>query len=162
MYPIAQLYITKELHCTICIYYTFPSSLLVYLCQSTVSKSVTHPTWPPTPDLLPTPPPLLTSSVPTRTQTPFLRKLVSLKLNFCYRDRLLTCSQNPSVISSAGAIGKQFNPDGAIGQIGEKIGGPLSSQGVIGSQFDASKDGIAGHVERAVDGPRNPAGSDTK
>ncbi|KAK3202281.1 hypothetical protein GRF29_161g715856 [Pseudopithomyces chartarum] len=70
--------------------------------------------------------------------------------------------ENPSVISSAGAIGKQFNPDGAIGQIGEKIGGPLSSQGVIGSQFDASKDGIAGHVERAVDGPRNPAGSDTK
>ena len=34
--------------------------------------------------------------------------------------------QNPSVISSAGAIGKQFNPDGNIGQIGEKIGGPFS------------------------------------
>ncbi|KAJ4353865.1 uncharacterized protein N0V89_005595 [Didymosphaeria variabile] len=70
--------------------------------------------------------------------------------------------ENPSIISSAGAIGKQFNPDGAIGQIGEKIGGPLSSQGAIGSQFDASKDGIAGHVERAVDGPRNPAGSGSK
>ncbi|KAI1809681.1 hypothetical protein GGS20DRAFT_580496 [Poronia punctata] len=66
---------------------------------------------------------------------------------------------NPSVISSEGAIGKPFNPDGAIGKIGEKIGGPLSKEGAIGSQFDASKDGIAGHVERAVNGPRNPSGS---
>ena len=65
--------------------------------------------------------------------------------------------QNPSIISSGGAIGKQFNPDGAIGQIGEKVGGPFSKDGVIGSQFDASKNGIAGHVERAVDGPSNPA-----
>ncbi|KAI1548434.1 hypothetical protein PtrSN002B_006497, partial [Pyrenophora tritici-repentis] len=67
--------------------------------------------------------------------------------------------ENPSVISSEGAIGKQFNPNGTIGQIGEKIGGPLSKDGIVGSQFDASKNGIAGHVERAVDGPRNPAGS---
>ncbi|TGJ80214.1 hypothetical protein E0Z10_g8539 [Xylaria hypoxylon] len=67
--------------------------------------------------------------------------------------------ENPSIISSEGAIGKQFNPDGAIGQIGEKIGGPLGKNGMIGSQFDASKQGIAGHVERAVDGPRNPSGS---
>ncbi|KAI0412660.1 hypothetical protein F5X98DRAFT_316760 [Xylaria grammica] len=67
--------------------------------------------------------------------------------------------QNPSIISSEGAIGKPFNPDGAIGKIGEKIGGPLSKEGMIGSQFDASKQGIAGHVERAVDGPRNPSGS---
>jgi hypothetical protein len=51
------------------------------------------------------------------------------------------------------------NPDGAIGQIGEAVGGPFSKDGVIGSQFDASKNGIAGHVERAVDGPSNPAGS---
>jgi hypothetical protein len=70
--------------------------------------------------------------------------------------------QNPSLISSAGAIGKQFNPDGAIGQIGEKVGGPFSKEGAIGGQFDASKNGIAGHVERAVDGPRNPSGSGTQ
>ncbi|KAI1303253.1 hypothetical protein F5Y03DRAFT_359824 [Xylaria venustula] len=67
--------------------------------------------------------------------------------------------ENPSVISSEGAIGKPFNPEGAIGKIGEKIGGPFSKDGAIGSQFDASKQGIAGHVERAVDGPRNPSGS---
>lgn len=40
---------------------------------------------------------------------------------------------------------------------GEKIGGPFSKDGIIGSQFDASKGGIAGTVEKAVDGPRNPA-----
>ncbi|KAF2142958.1 uncharacterized protein K452DRAFT_286592 [Aplosporella prunicola CBS 121167] len=64
-----------------------------------------------------------------------------------------TNPSNPSVISSAGAIGKQFNPDGNIGQIGEKIGGPFSKEGAIGSQFDAGKGGIAGTVEKAVDGP---------
>ncbi|KAF6819228.1 hypothetical protein CMUS01_11761 [Colletotrichum musicola] len=68
-----------------------------------------------------------------------------------------TSPSNPSIISSEGAIGRQFNPDGNIGQIGEKVGGPFSKDGVIGSQFDASKGGIAGTVERAVDGPRNPA-----
>jgi hypothetical protein len=70
-------------------------------------------------------------------------------------------NQNPSILSSAGAIGKQFNPDGAIGQIGSAVGGPFSKEGAVGSQFDASKNGIAGLVERAVDGPRNPAGSST-
>ncbi|KUI56488.1 hypothetical protein VP1G_03825 [Cytospora mali] len=68
-----------------------------------------------------------------------------------------TNPKNPSVISSAGAIGKQFNPDGNIGQVGEKIGGAFSKDGAIGSQFDASKDGIAGEVEKAVDGPARPA-----
>ena len=62
-------------------------------------------------------------------------------------------SGNHSVLSSAGAIGKQFNPDGNIGQIGEKIGGPFSKEGAIGSQFDAAKGGIAGQVEKAVGGP---------
>ncbi|KAJ9631867.1 hypothetical protein H2203_000267 [Taxawa tesnikishii (nom. ined.)] len=68
-----------------------------------------------------------------------------------------TNPQNPSVVSSGGAIGKQFNPDGAIGQVGEMVGGPFSKDGAIGSQFDASKDGLAGQVEKAVDGPSRPA-----
>ncbi|KAH8733216.1 hypothetical protein GQ44DRAFT_697085 [Phaeosphaeriaceae sp. PMI808] len=75
---------------------------------------------------------------------------------------MLFPQQNPSVLSSAGAIGKQFNPDGALGSIPQAVGGPLSKDGVIGSQFDESKDGITGHVERAVDGPSNPAGSGRK
>jgi len=32
-----------------------------------------------------------------------------------------TNPKNPSVISSAGAVGKQFNPDGNIGQVGEAV-----------------------------------------
>jgi len=68
-----------------------------------------------------------------------------------------TQPSNPSILSSGGTIGKQFNPEGSIGQVGEKIGGPFSKDGIIGSQFDASKGGIAGTVEKAVDGPRNPA-----
>jgi hypothetical protein len=38
-----------------------------------------------------------------------------------------------------------------------QIGGPFSKDGAIGSQFDAAKDGIAGQVEKAVDGPSRPA-----
>ncbi|KAL5416529.1 hypothetical protein PMIN03_002075 [Paraphaeosphaeria minitans] len=68
-----------------------------------------------------------------------------------------TNPKDPSAISSGGAVGKQFNPDGAIGQVGEKIGGPFSKDGAIGSQFDAAKDGLAGQVEKAVDGPSRPA-----
>ncbi|KAH8153700.1 uncharacterized protein LAJ45_02513 [Morchella importuna] len=68
-------------------------------------------------------------------------------------EKMPSDAKNPSILSSGGAIGKQFNPDGAIGQIGEKIGGPFSSKGAIGSQFDAAQGGIAGTVERAVDGP---------
>ena len=43
--------------------------------------------------------------------------------------------------------------DGNIGQIGEKIGGPFAKDGVIGRQFDAAGGGIAGTVEKMVDGP---------
>jgi uncharacterized protein with von Willebrand factor type A (vWA) domain len=32
-----------------------------------------------------------------------------------------TNPKNPSVVSSGGAVGKQFNPDGAIGQVGEAV-----------------------------------------
>jgi hypothetical protein len=43
--------------------------------------------------------------------------------------------------------------------LGNSIGVLVCAELVSGSQFDASKNGIAGHVERAVDGPSNPAGS---
>lgn len=51
--------------------------------------------------------------------------------------------------------------DGNIGQIGEKIGGPFSKDGMIGSQFDAAKGGIAGTVEKAVDGPSQKKSGDS-
>ena len=65
--------------------------------------------------------------------------------------------QNPSILSSGGAISKQFNLEGSIGQIDEKIGVPFSKDGIVGSQFYASKSGIVGMVKKAVDRPRNSA-----
>ncbi|KAF3903029.1 hypothetical protein AA313_de0201041 [Arthrobotrys entomopaga] len=59
-----------------------------------------------------------------------------------------------SILSSEGAIGRQFNPEGNIGQFGNKIGGPFHENGFIGRQFDPDKDGIGGQLERAVGGPR--------
>jgi len=47
--------------------------------------------------------------------------------------------------------------DGKIGGIAQEIGGPFDKDGVVGKQFDASKDGLAGQVEKAVDGPSRPA-----
>ncbi|KAI4841864.1 hypothetical protein E4T44_07641 [Aureobasidium sp. EXF-8845] len=40
-----------------------------------------------------------------------------------------------SALSADGSIGKQFTADGAIGKIGETVGGPFSSKGAIGKQF---------------------------
>lgn len=37
--------------------------------------------------------------------------------------------------ANQGAIGSAFHKEGTIGQIGEKIGGPLASDGMIG-KFD--------------------------
>ncbi|KUJ11249.1 uncharacterized protein LY89DRAFT_700477 [Mollisia scopiformis] len=65
--------------------------------------------------------------------------------------------EKPSILSSGGAVGKQFNPDGAIGGVAQEIGGPFDKDGAIGKQFDAAKDGLAGQVEKAVDGPSRPA-----
>ncbi|KAA8893596.1 hypothetical protein FN846DRAFT_923567 [Sphaerosporella brunnea] len=64
-----------------------------------------------------------------------------------------TSPENPSVFSSSGAIGRQFNPDGTLGSIPQAVGGPFDKDGIIGSQFDAAKGGVAGTVERMVDGP---------
>ncbi|KAK6525565.1 hypothetical protein TWF281_010625 [Arthrobotrys megalospora] len=71
-----------------------------------------------------------------------------------YKDPDTAQEAKQPLLSSEGAIGRQFNPEGGIGKIGSKIGGPFDQEGMIGSQFDASKEGIAGKVERAVGGPR--------
>lgn len=50
---------------------------------------------------------------------------------------------NPlKAFTSQGAVGKQFNPDGAIGSIPQAIGGPLDKEGVIGKQF--TSEGLIG------------------
>ncbi|KAI5808474.1 hypothetical protein DFH27DRAFT_539355 [Peziza echinospora] len=62
-------------------------------------------------------------------------------------------TQNPSAISSGGSVGSKFNPDGPIGNIAQKVGGPFAKDGIIGRQFDAAGGGIAGTIEKLVDGP---------
>lgn len=42
-----------------------------------------------------------------------------------------------------GAIGSQFTPTGAVGSIGEAVGGPLSSDGLIGKQCKLSSNALA-------------------
>ncbi|KAK3954461.1 hypothetical protein QBC32DRAFT_336070 [Pseudoneurospora amorphoporcata] len=59
----------------------------------------------------------------------------------------------PRAFDSDGAIGKQFTETGAIGQIGEKVGGPLSSEGVIGKQF-TDKGAIGGTIQNTLGGEK--------
>ncbi|KAH6892938.1 hypothetical protein B0T10DRAFT_558943 [Thelonectria olida] len=48
----------------------------------------------------------------------------------------------PRAMDAEGAIGKQFTSTGAIGAMGEAVGGPLASDGMIGKHFNA--DGAVG------------------
>ncbi|KAI5850733.1 hypothetical protein BZA05DRAFT_374437 [Tricharina praecox] len=104
--------------------------------------------------------PLTTSQIRTFTMTS--RKLAGSD-NPIHRaaenigEKKDTNPKNPSILSSGGAIGRQFNPDGTLGSIPQAMGGPLDKDGIIGSQFNAAKGGIAGTVEKAVDGPSQPA-----
>ncbi|KAJ4399252.1 hypothetical protein N0V85_006069 [Neurospora sp. IMI 360204] len=59
----------------------------------------------------------------------------------------------PKAFDSEGAIGKQFTETGAIGQIGEAVGGPLSSSGVIGKQF-TDQGAIGGSIQEALGGSK--------
>ncbi|KAF2665553.1 hypothetical protein BT63DRAFT_482486 [Microthyrium microscopicum] len=57
-------------------------------------------------------------------------------------------ASGPGVLSSEGAIGKQFTEKGSIGSIGQAVGGPFDKEGAIGKQF--TKDGsIGGTMENA-------------
>ncbi|GFZ44167.1 hypothetical protein JCM24511_01888 [Saitozyma sp. JCM 24511] len=51
--------------------------------------------------------------------------------------------------ASDGAVGKQFEADGNIGQVGEAVGGPFSSKGAIGKEFTDSGS-VGGTVEKAA------------
>ncbi|KAK4448011.1 hypothetical protein QBC34DRAFT_407960 [Podospora aff. communis PSN243] len=54
----------------------------------------------------------------------------------------------PKVFDHEGAIGKQFTENGAIGGIGQSIGGPLAKDGFVGRQFTTQ--GIIGGVVQGV------------
>lgn len=55
-----------------------------------------------------------------------------------------TLENTASAFKADGAVGKEFNPDGAIGGAAEKLGGPLASDGMIGEKFAANKPGGVG------------------
>ncbi|KAI0164525.1 hypothetical protein GGR52DRAFT_128239 [Hypoxylon sp. FL1284] len=57
-----------------------------------------------------------------------------------------TTGTGGSAFDSAGAIGKQFTTQGALGGVAEKVGGPLSADGAVGKQF-TDKGSIGGAIQ---------------
>ncbi|KAL6243336.1 hypothetical protein RBB50_009888 [Rhinocladiella similis] len=57
------------------------------------------------------------------------------------------------LLSSEGAVGKQFKADGAIGSVGEAVGGPLASDGAIGKNFTAGGS-VGGTINNIVGGSK--------
>ncbi|EXJ54863.1 uncharacterized protein A1O5_12929 [Cladophialophora psammophila CBS 110553] len=57
-----------------------------------------------------------------------------------------------------GSVGSQFKPEGSIGQMGEKVGGPLSSEGAVGKQFtpEGSVGGAAQSAAEQMQGDKKP------
>ncbi|RSM14088.1 hypothetical protein CDV31_005550 [Fusarium ambrosium] len=59
----------------------------------------------------------------------------------------------PKVMDAQGSIGKQFTEQGAIGSMGQKIGGPFDKEGMIGKQF-TPEGSIGGAVQNAMGGEK--------
>lgn len=62
-------------------------------------------------------------------------------------------SSGEPLLSSRGAIGKQFTAEGAVGGTADTIGGPFKESGAIGSAFTESG-AIGGTVNKAVGGEK--------
>jgi hypothetical protein len=64
-----------------------------------------------------------------------------------------TDNKAPAAFDAKGTIGGAFTKDGAIGSVGEKVGGPLASDGMIGKNFNP--DGaVGGSVQNALGGEK--------
>jgi len=62
----------------------------------------------------------------------------------------------PNVFDAQGAIGKQFTAGGAIGSVGETVGGPFAKDGMIGKNFN--EDGsVGGSVQNTLGGKSAPS-----
>jgi hypothetical protein len=62
---------------------------------------------------------------------------------------------NPlKAFGSKGSIGSQFEANGAVGQVPQKIGGPFDKDGIIGRQF--TSDGVIGGAVDETVGDKNP------
>jgi len=55
-----------------------------------------------------------------------------------------------SVFDKTGAVGKEFEADGAIGGTAEKLGGPFRRDGPVGSQFTSSDGGIGEAAQKMM------------
>ena len=49
-----------------------------------------------------------------------------------------------------GAIGREFEPEGAVGSTADAVGGPLDAEGQVGRQFK-SDGAVGGSVEGAAE-----------
>ncbi|KIX92707.1 uncharacterized protein Z520_11559 [Fonsecaea multimorphosa CBS 102226] len=60
--------------------------------------------------------------------------------------------------ANKGSVGSQFKPEGSIGQMGEKAGGPLSSKGAVGKEFtpEGSVGGTAQSAAEQMQGEKKP------
>ncbi|KAK4098318.1 hypothetical protein N658DRAFT_561165 [Parathielavia hyrcaniae] len=57
----------------------------------------------------------------------------------------------PAVFDEQGAIGKQFTPEGSLGGMAQKVGGPMDKEGMIGKQF-TTEGSIGGAVQNMMGG----------
>ncbi|ORY61595.1 uncharacterized protein BCR38DRAFT_487344 [Pseudomassariella vexata] len=62
--------------------------------------------------------------------------------------------EKPKAFDAQGAIGKQFTESGAIGGIGQAVGGPLAADGAVGKQFTADGS-IGGTVQSTLGGTKD-------
>ena len=61
--------------------------------------------------------------------------------------------KSSSILSSEGAIGSAFKADGAIGSMGQAVGGPLAADGMIGKNF-TEHGAVGGSINSAVGGTK--------
>ncbi|KAL7897413.1 hypothetical protein HDV63DRAFT_414968 [Trichoderma sp. SZMC 28014] len=59
----------------------------------------------------------------------------------------------PKIFDKEGAVGKQFTEQGAIGSMGQSIGGPLDKEGMIGKQF-TTEGAIGGTAQSMMGGKK--------
>ncbi|KAL7786107.1 hypothetical protein V8C43DRAFT_324911 [Trichoderma afarasin] len=59
----------------------------------------------------------------------------------------------PKMFDKEGAIGQHFTEEGAIGGMGQKVGGPFAKEGLIGEHFTA-EGSVGGTVQSMMGGKK--------
>ncbi|KAL5095421.1 hypothetical protein Trisim1_000197 [Trichoderma cf. simile WF8] len=59
----------------------------------------------------------------------------------------------PKMFDKEGAIGQHFTEEGAIGGMGQKVGGPFAKEGMIGEHFTA-EGSVGGTVQSMMGGKK--------